>query len=274
MPLKLMYITNRPEIAKIADRNGVDRIFIDLETIGKAERQGGMDTVQSRHTLNDIKIVKDVLASSELLVRINPIHENSENEINTAISNGADILMLPFFKTVQEVEQFLRFTDKRVKTMLLVETVEAAENIDEILELDGIDYIHIGLNDLHLGYKLNFMFELVANGTVETLCNKIRKKNIPYGFGGIARLGYGTVPAEEVITEHYHFNSSAAILSRSFCNSDKESIKTVEEVFDVELKKIREFEKEASAYSKDTFLQKHNDFCEKIKSIVLDMKEN
>ena len=29
--LKLMYITNQPEIAKIADKNGVDRIFIDLE---------------------------------------------------------------------------------------------------------------------------------------------------------------------------------------------------------------------------------------------------
>ena len=45
--LKLMYITNQPEIAKIADKNGVDRIFIDLEKIGKRERQGGMDTVQS-----------------------------------------------------------------------------------------------------------------------------------------------------------------------------------------------------------------------------------
>ena len=29
--LKLMYITNRPEIALIAEEAGVDRIFIDLE---------------------------------------------------------------------------------------------------------------------------------------------------------------------------------------------------------------------------------------------------
>ena len=46
--LKLMYITNQPKIAKIADENGVDRIFVDLEKIGKQERQGGMDTVQSQ----------------------------------------------------------------------------------------------------------------------------------------------------------------------------------------------------------------------------------
>lgn len=37
--LKLMYITNVPEIASIADRAGVDRIFIDLERYGKEERQ-------------------------------------------------------------------------------------------------------------------------------------------------------------------------------------------------------------------------------------------
>lgn len=40
-----MYITNRPEVAHIAELSGVDRIFVDLETIGKQERQGGMDTV-------------------------------------------------------------------------------------------------------------------------------------------------------------------------------------------------------------------------------------
>ena len=33
--LKLMYITNRPEIAKIVENAGVERIFIDMEYIGK-----------------------------------------------------------------------------------------------------------------------------------------------------------------------------------------------------------------------------------------------
>lgn len=55
MGLKLMYITNNPEVAQIAERAGVDRIFVDMEYIGKSERQGGMDTVQSHHTLEDVK---------------------------------------------------------------------------------------------------------------------------------------------------------------------------------------------------------------------------
>ena len=52
--LKLMYITNRPEIAMIAESAGVDRIFVDMEFIGKAERQGGLDTVKSRHSIADV----------------------------------------------------------------------------------------------------------------------------------------------------------------------------------------------------------------------------
>ncbi len=55
MSLKLMYITNQPEIAQIAESAGVDRIFVDLEYIGKSDRQGGMDTVQSRHTIDDVR---------------------------------------------------------------------------------------------------------------------------------------------------------------------------------------------------------------------------
>ena len=56
--LKLMYITNDPTVAKIAADAGVDRIFIDMEVLGKAERQGGMDTVQSYHVPEDIAKVR------------------------------------------------------------------------------------------------------------------------------------------------------------------------------------------------------------------------
>lgn len=39
--LKLMYITNDPRTARIVEQAGVDRIFVDLETLGKALRPGG-----------------------------------------------------------------------------------------------------------------------------------------------------------------------------------------------------------------------------------------
>ena len=81
MALKLMYITNDENIAKIAEESGVDWIFIDLEINGKEERQGYLDTVISHHKIEDVKMIKNVLRKSELLVRINPIYEDSQEEI-------------------------------------------------------------------------------------------------------------------------------------------------------------------------------------------------
>lgn len=241
--LKLMYITNNVDVAKIAENSGVDRIFVDLEVIGKKERQGGMDTVQSNHNFDDIKKIKNSINKSELLVRSNPIHYNSEEEINNIVNNGADIIMLPYFKTTKEVEQFINLVNGRCKTMLLVETAESVKSIDEILDIDGIDEIHIGLNDLHLDYKMKFMFELLVDGTVEYLCNKFKNKNIPYGFGGIAGIGDGTLPAENIIQEHYRLGSTRAILSRSFCNTDKiKDLNKINEIFTTGLRKIRDFE--------------------------------
>lgn len=58
MALKLMYITNNPEVAEIAQNYGVDRIWIDMEYKGKDERQKGLDTVKNHHTVQDIKNVR------------------------------------------------------------------------------------------------------------------------------------------------------------------------------------------------------------------------
>ena len=256
MALKLMYITNNPEIAKIAEEAGVDRIFVDMEYIGKAKRQGGMDTVQSHHTVEDIKRIREIIHKAEIIVRVNPIHEaseeycSSETEINDVIEAGADIIMLPYFKTLEEVTCFLKIINKRTRTMLLVETPEAVDIIDDILNLEGIDEIHIGLNDLSLGYGRKFMFELLADGTVEKLCVKFKMKGIPYGFGGIASIGHGELPAEDIIKEHYRLGSTCVILSRSFCNTEviKEQ-NQIKCIFEDGIRGIREQESECENYA-------------------------
>ena len=247
MALKLMYITNNPDVALIAEKYGVDRIWIDLETLGKEKRQKGMNTVKSHHTVEDIKKIKPLLSKAEMLVRVNPWNENSIQEVDNVISAGADIIMLPMWKSVEEVADFIKAVDGRCKTTLLLETKEAAECLDKVLDQCNMDEIHIGLNDLHLSYGMTFMFELLSDGTVEKLTKKIRLKGIPYGFGGIARLGEGDLPAERVIMEHYRLGSTRAILSRSFCNTDLiTDISNIEELFKKNMKDLREFEKKIS----------------------------
>lgn len=243
MSLKLIYITNIPSVALIAEKNGVDRIMVDLETLGKEERQKNMNTVKSHHTVDDVRIISNMLTSSEMLVRVNPWNETSMDEIEAVIAAGADRIMLPMWKTAKEVNSFLNTVNGRVHTTLLLETKKAAEIIDEILENPLIDEIHIGLNDLHLSYGLTFMFELLSNGVVEWLCQKCKAKGIPYGFGGIARIGEGTLPAESIVMEHYRLGSSRVILSRSFCNTDEiADIASVETIFSENMTLLRAYE--------------------------------
>lgn len=243
MTLRLMYITNNVEVARIAQKYGVERIWVDLETLGKNERQGHIDSVKSHHSISDIKRIVSILDKSEMLVRVNPINENSEEEINQVIDAGADIIMLPMWKSKNEVISFLKYVNGKTKTVLLLETKEAVECLDDVLNMGGFDEIHIGLNDLHLSYGQVFMFQLLTDGTIENLCNKIKKYNIPYGFGGIAKLGTGDLPAENVIQEHYRLGSTRAILSRSFCNVDNfNSIEDIDNVFFENIEKLRKYE--------------------------------
>lgn len=243
MPLKLMYITNRVDVALVAEKYGVDRIWVDLETLGKEERQKNMNTVKSNHCIDDIKRIKPVLSTSEMLVRVNPWNENSVEEINDVIDAGADMIMLPMWKSVNDVQNFLNVVNNRCKTTLLLETKEAVECLDDVLNNCNMDEIHIGLNDLHLSYGLTFMFELLANGKVEEITKKIRNKGIPYGFGGIAKLGEGDLPAEKIVMEHYRLGSTRAILSRSFCNTALiKDIDKIDKVFEKNIKDLRNFE--------------------------------
>ncbi len=275
MPLTLMYITNRKDVARIAEDAGVDRIWIDMEYIGKEERQAGMNTVKSHHTIEDIKNLRPIVKRSELMVRVNPIHDktdeyiSSEDEIDRAIDAGADVIMLPMFKTKDEVARFIKAVGGRAKTQLLFETAEAVLNVDEILSLDGIDEVHIGLNDLHLAKKQKFMFELICDGTVAGLCAKFKEKGLKYGFGGIARVGFGMLPAEYIITEHYALGSTAAILSRGFCDANSiEDAESVRELFVEGVKNIRVKEEEVSRYTEKEYASNREIISQKVDAIV------
>lgn len=274
MSLKLIYITNNPAVGLIAEKNGVDYIMIDLETLGKEERQKNMNSVKSHHSVSDIEAVSNTLTKSSVLVRVNPINLDSKSEIEKVIAAGADMIMLPMWKSAADVKEFLHIVNYRVKTTLLLETKEAVECIDEVLTMGGFDEIHIGLNDLHLSYGLTFMFEPLTNGTVEMLCNKFRKAGISYGFGGIARIGEGMLPAEKIIMEHYRLGSTKAILSRSFCNAEEiKDIREIESIFSENMMRLRDYEKSLGQKTIDDYRKNTESVKKCVAQIVEKIKE-
>lgn len=214
--LKLMLLTAEPAAAIEAQNAGVDRVFFDLEYIGKESRQHGRNTVKSMNNIDDIPAVRKVLDKSELLVRTNPIHAYTKMEVDKAIGYGADILMLPMVMDHHDVEQFVSYVNGRCKVCIMIETAAAMARLDKILAVPGVDELFIGLNDLHISMGLTFMFEFLSDGLLEYIANKCNKAGMPFGFGGIARIGEGDLPSDNILGEHVRLGSKSVILSRTF----------------------------------------------------------
>lgn len=272
--MNLLYITNNPQVALIGEQCGVDRLWVDMEWMGKDERQPG-DTVKSHHTLNDITNLRKVLTKSQLMTRVNPIHNGSKEEIRESIDRGAEVVMLPMWKTVDEAKRFVDYVDGRATVNLLLETKEAWGILNEVVTIPGIDEIYVGLNDLHLSLHKTFMFEMLADGTVDEICDVLRTNKIKYGFGGIGRIGGGMLPADHILAEHVRLGSQMVILSRTFCNTNLiHDLDEIREDFQKGVQDLRDAEKLYSTYSNEQLLGVHQQVKEEVATIVKKLKDN
>ncbi len=259
--MEYISITNDPRVAQYFDKCGIHDIMVDLEIIGKNERQKGLNTVISAHSFEDIPKIKSSLSRSNCLVRINPIHEGSREEIEEVIVRGADIIMLPMFRTVDEVQVFLESVGNRAKKYLLLETAQAMVRVDDITKLKGIDAIHIGLNDLSISLGLSFLYEPVIGGLIEYLAKKITSRKIKFGFGGVSRLEMGKL----LLSEHYRLGSEMVILNRHF-KYYKDTYDEIVKVVDVEneIQKINNYLKDLERCSSEDLERNRLGFIEEI----------
>ena len=275
MAMNLLYITNNIVVARAADDAGVDEIFIDLEVYGKKDRQSGRNTVISKHEIEDIPRIKSAVSSASILVRCNPVGDWTADEIDRIIAAGADTVMLPFFRNEKEVKYFMSCVAGRARTCLLVETIESLENLDLILSVEGVDRIHIGLNDLHIAYKSSFMFEPFINGKIEKACKIARQYGVNFGIGGIAKIGSSLKPSPEcLLAEHMRLGSSSVILSRSFLDAnDTSHADNIFSMFTAGVSAIRAFESKLNTWGKEMFAENRSILVKDIKKVVRDINQ-
>lgn len=267
--MNLMILAADPQSALEAQNAGIDRIFYDLEWIGKNERQHGRNTVISNNSIENIPVVREVLKDSELLVRTNPIHAYSKSEIDKAIFYGADMLMLPMVMDQYDVEQYIEMVDGRAKVCIMIETAAAMARLDKILDVSGVDELFVGLNDLHISMGLTFMFELLSDGLVEYIANKCKKVGMPFGFGGIARIGEGDLTSDNILGEHVRLGSTSVILSRTFkgmagVDKNAHKIDLAEEV-----SKVRNRMIEIDNWSEEQHIQNQKKIGEVVDDIII-----
>ena len=223
--MKRILISDEKNVVFAAIANNIENIMIDLEREGKQERQGHIDAHFTTHNLKSVKNVRSWLDSTDnqtkLLVRCNPISQNSTEEIESVIDLGAEIIMLPMFRTIEDVKCFKDIVNGRVPVVLLAETRDSILNFEEISQLlSPDDRVHFGLNDLSLEFGFNFLFDVLKSKVLDGVTHFCVQNNIEFGIGGVGSPNSQSIVSPNyILGQHIKLGSSWVILSRAFRNN-------------------------------------------------------
>jgi hypothetical protein len=258
--MKFYLITSNPKVSTYAIDSGVDSIFVDIETLGKAERQKNLNLHLTSHTFTDIKNIRKAISEgSEIVVRLNPLNQNSESEFNIALLNGASRIMFPMIRSVNDFIAISKINSGRCPIVYLIETKEALQSIELWIKfVRGNDRVHFGLNDLSLSYNMKFLFTPLALGLLDYAASIMRQSKIQFGIGGISRIGQGLINPKLILSEHVRLGSSWVILSRSFHGGSSEDYDLFKKNdLKSEILKIKDSYKTASNLSTDILESNH-----------------
>jgi hypothetical protein len=196
----------------------VDRVGVDLEHLGKRERQRGQETWISPHVEADLDVVGPVLRRARLFARVNPLGLDSGREVEAVLGRGAQVLMLPMVADGRQVEDFVRLVKGRAAVVLLVEHAEGLRRLREIVKVPGVDEIHIGLNDLAISLGLRNRWMALCGDLIADAGAIVREGNLRFSLGGIGRAGDNglPIPSDLIYAEYARTGARGAIIARSF----------------------------------------------------------
>jgi hypothetical protein len=208
----LLLFSTDIEVINQAIQGGLNNIIVDLERRGKRSRQKGYDTQINKNNFIDIKNIKEN-TTARVISRINGFYKDTKQEINLAIDLGADEILLPMVKQLDEVAQSLTIVNNRCQLSIMIETQNAVNIITELAKYPILRF-YVGLNDLAIDRGLSNLFIPLVDGTLTHIRNHISQ---PFGFGGLTvpSAGY-PIPSRLLISENARLKSNFSILRRSF----------------------------------------------------------
>jgi hypothetical protein len=210
--------TRDAALARRADRAGIQRIGVDLERLGKADRQRGLGTWVSPHTEADLRRLAPALTRAQLFARVNPINADTAREVDAVLSAGATVLMLPMVATPEQAAAFVKCAAGAARIVLLLERREALDRLADLIAVPGVDEVHVGLNDLALSLNLPNRWLVLANDVLLEAAALILAAGVRFGLGGLGRVDDDRlpVPSDLVYAEYARLQATAALVSRSF----------------------------------------------------------
>jgi len=108
--------------------------------------------------------------------------------------------------------------DGRALVVLLVECREALERLPALVAVDGVDEVHLGLNDLALSLRLKNRWLALASDLVPEAAAHVLGAGLRFGLGGLGRVDDDTlpIPSDLIYAEYARTGATAALVARSF----------------------------------------------------------
>ena len=211
---ELLLFTTDTAIAKECMDAGVDAIITDWENKGKSERQKGFFTQINNQSAADLNEMRKAVGG-KIICRINGYNEAStKNEVEAAIDNGANEILLPMVSHLKEPEQVLHQINGRCGFGILVETDNAVKIAAQLAQLP-LSRVYVGLNDLHIDKKLPNLFYPFLDDTISYLRSIFY--NMPFGVGGLTQTAGGEpIPSSLLMNQYALLQTNFTFLRRSF----------------------------------------------------------
>lgn len=213
LPIELILFEHDPAKIPALKDSGIGSFLVDLEVMGKDLRQLGFDTDISPGTMEGLRDIAS-LPGIKTWCRINSLGTWSGKEIDSAIANGVNVLILPMARDLRTVDLFLEMIAGRCETCIMLETREALP-LARGLDRRAVDYAYFGLNDYRIDTGGDFLFRPIMDGTVEAVRKSLDR--VTFGFGGLTDMTRGSpIPSIRFLEELERLDCGITFLRRSF----------------------------------------------------------
>jgi hypothetical protein len=191
---------------------GIDRVIVDWESRGKAERQARWNTQINCASSNDLRAMRDAVGE-RVICRINNIPGERVAECRLAVDNGAAEVWLPMVRDIAEIEECLVALDGRARLGLMVETREAMRLGRELAQLP-LSRAYIGLHDYYIDGGSRGLFDPITDGTLDQF-----REDYPgaFGFAGVTRPAGGSpIPQRLLLAAMVRLGCAFGVARRGF----------------------------------------------------------
>lgn len=217
-PFELCLFSVDPGVIQPAVAAGVSTIVVDWEHVGKRDRQQGANTEINEQTLDDLIRVRQS-TNAIVVCRINLDPVATPLDVEQAIAGGADEILLPMVRRVDEVTTVLQQVAGRCRVGILIETRDAAACAAALATLP-LSRIYVGLNDLAIERGTSNLFLPVVDGLLDSIrsrCNSVGGGNVRFGFCGLTLPECGTpISCQLLIGELTRLACDFTFLRRSY----------------------------------------------------------